>query len=72
MVARFIYLNGEYLRENEAKISVFDRGLLFADSVYEGFGIGTVSFFLILPFIVVEYFNIINNYMNVFEKGNLK
>ena len=30
--------------------------------VYEGFGIGTVSFFLILPFIVVEYFNIINNY----------
>lgn len=39
MIARFIYLNGEYLRENEAKISVFDRGLLFADSVYEGFGI---------------------------------
>ncbi len=39
MVARFIYLNGEYLCENEAKISVFDRGLLFADSVYEGFGI---------------------------------
>ena len=29
--------------------------------VYEGFGIGTVSFFLILPFIVVEYFNIIRN-----------
>ena len=30
--------------------------------VYEGFGIGTVSFFLILPFIAVEYFDIISNY----------
>ena len=30
--------------------------------VYEGFGIGTVSFFLILPLIVIEYFNIFTNY----------
>jgi D-alanine transaminase len=28
-------LNGKYIKENEAKISIFDRGLLFADSVYE-------------------------------------
>jgi D-alanine transaminase len=28
-------LNGEYLPENEAKISIFDRGFLMADGVYE-------------------------------------
>ncbi len=32
---RTIYLNGEYIAETEAKISVFDRGFLFSDSVYE-------------------------------------
>jgi len=36
---RIVFLNGEFIPENEAKISIFDRGLLFADSVYEGFGI---------------------------------
>lgn len=30
-----VYLNGEYLPADEAKISVFDRGFLFGDSVYE-------------------------------------
>jgi D-alanine transaminase len=28
-------LNGEYLPENEAKVSIFDRGFLMADGVYE-------------------------------------
>ena len=32
---RTVYLNGAYLPENEATISIFDRGFLFADSVYE-------------------------------------
>jgi D-alanine transaminase len=32
---RSIYLNGEFVPESEAKLSVFDRGVLFADSVYE-------------------------------------
>jgi len=32
---RTVYLNGEYLPENEAKVSIFDRGFLFADGVYE-------------------------------------
>ncbi|MDA7587030.1 aminotransferase class IV [Alphaproteobacteria bacterium] len=39
MTERTIYLNGDYVTESEAKLSVFDRGLLFADAVYEGFGI---------------------------------
>ena len=32
---RTVYLNGEYLPENEAKVSIFDRGFLMADGVYE-------------------------------------
>ena len=32
---RTVYVNGEYLPEDEAKISVFDRGFLMADAVYE-------------------------------------
>jgi D-alanine transaminase len=32
---RTVYLNGAYLPENEAHVSVFDRGFLFADAVYE-------------------------------------
>ncbi len=34
-MARIVYVNGEYLPEGEAKISVFDRGFLMADAVYE-------------------------------------
>ena len=34
-MSRIVYVNGEYLAEEEAKISVFDRGFLFADGVYE-------------------------------------
>ena len=32
---RTVWINGEWLPEAEAKVSVFDRGLLFAQSVYE-------------------------------------
>jgi branched-chain amino acid aminotransferase len=31
-----IYLNGEFVKEEEAKISVFDHGLLYGDGVFEG------------------------------------
>ena len=34
-MGRIVYVNGEYVDEAEAKISVFDRGFLFADAVYE-------------------------------------
>jgi len=34
-LSRIVYINGDYLPEAEAKISVFDRGFLFADAVYE-------------------------------------
>lgn len=32
---RTVYLNGEYLPLSEAKVSVLDRGFLFADGIYE-------------------------------------
>lgn len=32
---RTVYVNGQYLPEDEAKVSIFDRGFLFADAVYE-------------------------------------
>ncbi len=34
-MSRIVYVNGEFLPEQDAKISVFDRGFLFADAVYE-------------------------------------
>jgi D-alanine transaminase len=34
-MTRTVYVNGEYLPEGEAKVSVFDRGFLMADGVYE-------------------------------------
>ena len=34
-MTRIVYVNGEYLPEDQAKVSVFDRGFLFADGVYE-------------------------------------
>ncbi len=34
-MSRIVYVNGEYLPEEDAKISVFDRGFLMADAVYE-------------------------------------
>jgi len=32
---RQVYINGAFIKEDEAKVSVFDRGLLFSDSLYE-------------------------------------
>ena len=32
---RTVFLNGEYLAETEAKVSIFDRSFLMADGVYE-------------------------------------
>ncbi len=34
-MSRTVYVNGDYLPEGEAKISIFDRGFLMADGVYE-------------------------------------
>ncbi len=36
---RTVWLNGAFMPEHEAKLPIFDRGLLFADAVYEGLGV---------------------------------
>jgi len=34
-MSRIVYVNGQYLPEEEATVSIFDRGFLMADAVYE-------------------------------------
>ena len=34
-MSRIVYVNGQYLPEEEATVSIFDRGFLMADGVYE-------------------------------------
>lgn len=34
-MSRIVYVNGEYPKEEDAKVSIFDRGFLFGDGVYE-------------------------------------
>lgn len=34
-MSRIVYVNGDYLPEADAKVSIFDRGFLMADGVYE-------------------------------------
>lgn len=34
-MSRIVYLNGEWLPEEEARVSIFDRGFMFADAIYE-------------------------------------
>ena len=38
-MSRIVYLNGEYVAPEDAKVSIFDRGLLFGDGVYEVAGV---------------------------------
>ena len=35
-MGEWVWLNGEFVRKNEAKISVFDHGFLYGDGVFEG------------------------------------
>ena len=38
-MARIVYLNGDYMPENEAKISIFDRAVTFGDAIYDVAGV---------------------------------
>ena len=38
-MTRIVYLNGDYVPEDEAKISIFDRSVLFGDAIYEVAGV---------------------------------
>ena len=45
-MSRIVYVNGEYLPEEQAKISVFDSGFVLGDGVWEGLRLhrGTIVF----------------------------
>lgn len=32
----YVYMDGEFVPENEAKVSIFDHGFLYGDGVFEG------------------------------------
>jgi D-alanine transaminase len=34
-MSKIVFLNGEYMLEAEAKVSIFDRGYMFGDGIYE-------------------------------------
>lgn len=36
MLEQIIYLNGEFVKKSEAKVSVFDHGFLYGDGIFEG------------------------------------
>ena len=38
-MSRVVYLNGEYVEPEQAKVSIFDRGILFGDGIYEVAGV---------------------------------
>jgi D-alanine transaminase len=38
-MTRIVYLNGEYLPDHEAKISIFDRAVTFGDAIYDVAGV---------------------------------
>jgi D-alanine transaminase len=38
-MTRIVFLNGDYVPENEAKISIFDRAVNFGDAIYEVAGV---------------------------------
>ena len=34
-MGQLVYLNGDYVKRDEASVSVFDHGLLYGDGVFE-------------------------------------
>jgi D-alanine transaminase len=38
-MTRIVFLNGEFMPENEAKISIFDRAVNFGDAIYDVAGV---------------------------------
>lgn len=59
-MTRTVYLNGEYLPESEAKISIFDRSVLFGDAIYEVAGVSESS--------LINFDSHIDRYLTSLEK----
>ena len=59
-MTRIVYLNGEYLAEHEAKISIFDRAVTFGDAIYDVAGV--------LDGKLVDFEHHMQRYFNSLEK----
>ena len=50
---RMVYLNGDFLPESEARLSIFDRGFIWGDAVYDVYNADeaflTAGTFCVLP-----------------------
>ena len=61
---RIVFLNGEYLPEQEAKISIFDRAVTFGDAIYEVAGV--------LDGKLVDFEHHMQRYFNSLEKLSIE
>jgi len=61
---RIVFLNGEYLPEQEAKISIFDRAVTFGDAIYEVAGV--------LDARLVDFEHHMQRYFNSLEKLSME
>jgi D-alanine transaminase len=50
-MSKIVFLNGEFCEEKRAKVSIFDRGFLFGDGVYEVIPVYNKKMFDIEPFL---------------------
>ena len=50
------YFNGNYINKDDAKVSVFDRGFLFSDGVYE-----VIPVYNLKPFLIHEHIKRLND-----------
>jgi D-alanine transaminase len=81
-----VFLNGKYLQSNEAKVSIFDRGYLFGDGIYEVIPVIEYTMLDVEPFIArltnslkelslswpMSQENILNMLNELIQKNNLK
>jgi D-alanine transaminase len=61
---RIVFINGEYLPEQEAKISIFDRAVTFGDAIYEVAGV--------LDGKLVDFEHHMQRYFNSLQKLSLE
>jgi branched-chain amino acid aminotransferase len=47
MIGPIVYLNGDFLSKEDAKVSVFDHGFIYGDGVYEGLQVVNGTVFLL-------------------------
>ena len=63
-MTRIVFLNGDYLPEDEAKISIFDRAVNFGDAIYEVAGV--------LDGKLIDFEHHMQRYFNSLEKLSIE